>query len=188
MANEDKEKTDCIWPLTGVGVGGFVEWRGCPGTSMALLIFLNFMEKATSYHVHLEEVLCLQHILIWGLTVQKCDMLLFKSPALLAKVFLKFSFCRFQHCKASVEYVGQPVPQKITPDAPPPGCIPLIIGYSDCPCWASVATWSFFGECWWEWWLGSMVLYGAQGRGKLQETQVGHRCSSQQCRQTEASV
>ena len=44
MANEDKEKTLYL-TIDWVGVEGFVEWRGCPGTSMAIFIFLNFMEK-----------------------------------------------------------------------------------------------------------------------------------------------
>lgn len=48
MANEDKVKTDCICPVTRVGVGIFGEWRGCSGIYMALFIFLNFMEKVMS--------------------------------------------------------------------------------------------------------------------------------------------
>lgn len=110
MANEDKEKTLYL-TIDWVGVEGFAEWRGCPGTSMALFIFLNFMEKTTSNtHTHRRYYACSTSS-FGGRKVQKCEMLLLQSPALLAKVFLKFSFCRCL-CKAFVEYVGQPVPQK----------------------------------------------------------------------------
>lgn len=110
MANEDKEKTLYL-TIDWVGVEGFVEWRGCPGTSMALFIFLNFTEKTRSNTYTQRRYYACRVSLFGARKVQRSEILLLQSPALLAKVFLKFSFCSFL-CKAFVEYVGQPVPPK----------------------------------------------------------------------------
>lgn len=79
-----------------------------PGHLMALLIFLNFMEKTTSNTYTQRRYYACRASLFGARKVQTSEMLLLQSPALLAKVFLKFSFL----CKAFVEYVGQPVPPK----------------------------------------------------------------------------
>ena len=111
MANEDKEKTLYL-TIDWVGGEGFVEWRGCPGTSRAIFIFLNFMEKTMTSNTYTQRRYYACSTSLFGARkVQKCEMLLLQSPALLAKVFLKFSFCRLL-CMAFVEYVGQPVPPK----------------------------------------------------------------------------
>lgn len=128
---------------------GFVERRGCPSISMPFFIFHNFMEGMSDMYTYRRSETC-SVSLVWARQYRSASCCSLNSQTWLT-LSLECWFCRFQHLKASVEYVGQQVFQSTA----------LVFTTTTIrPSNEQVLRWSSlrfsghmdpcFGECWWE--------------------------------------